>query len=126
MNTSDHQLIRIKRIYEEYSEDDGYRVLVDRLWPRGVSKEEAGLDEWCKEIAPTTELRKWFNHDPGKFEEFANRYKGELIQKEEEVNHLIDKTEKQHVTLLYAAKDEDHNHALVLKEFLNEQLTANN
>jgi uncharacterized protein YeaO (DUF488 family) len=75
LNTSNHQQIQIKRIYEDYSEDDGYRVLVDRLWPRGVSKEEARLDEWCKEIAPSTELRKWFDHDPDKFEEFSNRYK---------------------------------------------------
>jgi uncharacterized protein YeaO (DUF488 family) len=117
---------RIKRIYEQPSEGDGYRVLVDRLWPRGVSKKDARLDEWCKEIAPSTELRKWFDHDPEKFEEFANWYKGELTQKEKLVSHLLDVAATQQVTLLYAAKDEKHNHALVLKQFLNEQLTENN
>lgn len=118
MNTPNHQHIQIKRIYEEYSEDDGYRVLVDRLWPRGVSKEEARLDEWLKEIAPSTGLRKWFDHDPDKFDEFSARYKGELTRKEEVADHLLTIAEKQNVTLLYAAKDEEHNHAKVLKDFL--------
>ncbi|PAU93330.1 hypothetical protein CK503_12555 [Aliifodinibius salipaludis] len=108
----------IKRIYEECAEDDGYRVLVDRLWPRGVSKKEAWLDEWLKEIAPSTELRKWFDHDPDKFDEFSDRYKSELTQKEEVVEHLLKIAEEQKITLLYAAKDEGHNHAQVLKEFL--------
>ncbi len=112
----------IKRIYEESSEDDGYRVLVDRLWPRGVSKEEARLDEWLKVIAPSTELRKWFDHDSDKFDEFAERYKGELTQKEHEVDHLLDIARSHRITLLYAAKDEEHNHAKVLKEFLEGQL----
>ncbi len=124
MNISDHQRIRIKRIYEEYSEDDGYRVLVDRLWPRGVSKEEARLDEWLKEIAPSTELRKWFDHDPDRFDEFSDRYKGELTQKKEVVDRLLNiAAEEQSVTLLYAAKDEENNHAKVLKEFLEEYNT---
>ncbi|WP_440999273.1 DUF488 domain-containing protein [Fodinibius sp. SL11] len=79
----------IKRIYEECAEDDGYRVLVDRLWPRGVSKKEAWLDDWLKEIAPSTELRKWFDHDHDKFKEFQNRYKEELTQKEKVVDHLL-------------------------------------
>lgn len=114
---------KTKRIYEDPSKDDGYRVLVDRLWPRGVSKEEARLDEWLKEIAPSTDLRKWFDHDPDKFDEFANRYKGELTQKEEVIESSLKKAEEQTVTLLYAAKDEKHNHALVLKDFLEEHIT---
>lgn len=115
--------LQTKRIYEDPSREDGYRVLVDRLWPRGVSKEEARLDEWLKEIAPSTELRKWFDHDPNKFDEFSGRYKGELTQKEKVVDHLLKIAEEQHVTLLYAAKDEEHNHAKVLKEFLEEYNT---
>lgn len=110
---------QVKRIYEASADDDGYRVLVDRLWPRGVSKEQAQLDEWLKEIAPSTELRKWFDHDADKFDEFTERYKSELTDREKAVNHLLEMATEQPVTLLYAAKDEDHNHAKVLKEFLN-------
>lgn len=113
-----HESFTTKRIYEEPADDDGYRVLVDRLWPRGVSKEEARLDEWMKDIAPSTELRKWFDHDPGKFNNFKNRYEAELSEKKEEIEHLVEKSEQQPVALLYAAKDEEHNHALVLKQFL--------
>lgn len=113
--------IKTKRIYEDYSDEDGYRVLVDRLWPRGVSKEKAKLDEWLKDIAPSTELRKWFDHDPDKFEEFQTRYKIELSSKDEAVNHLLKKVAQQPITLLYAAKDEQHNHAVVLQEFLREK-----
>lgn len=115
--------IQLKRIYEDPVEGDGYRVLVDRLWPRGVSKEEARLDGWLKEIAPSTELRKWFDHEPKKFDEFSKRYKGELTQKEEVVDHVLNIAEGQKVTLLYAAKDEVHNHAIVLKEFLDKYAT---
>lgn len=111
--------LQIKRIYEDPSQADGYRVLVDRLWPRGVSKEDAQLDEWLKEIAPSTKLRKWFDHDPDKFDEFSDRYKGELSRKEEVVDRLLNIAEEQRVTLLYAARDETHNHATVLKEFLD-------
>ncbi len=110
--------ILTKRIYQAYSPDDGYRVLVDRLWPRGVSKEEARLNEWLKNIAPSTELRKWFDHDAQKFDEFYNRYKAELQEKPELVEHLLKVSEDQVVTLLYAAKEEKYNHASVLKEFL--------
>lgn len=117
-----NQRFQIKRIYDDPSGEDGYRILVDRLWPRGVSKEVAKLDEWLKEIAPSTELRKWFDHDPKKFDEFADRYKGELTRKEKVIDRLLETAEEQNVTLLYAAKDEEHNHALVLKEFLEEQL----
>jgi len=109
---------QIKRIYEEPADDEGYRVLVDRLWPRGVSKEDAQLDDWMKKITPSPELRKWFDHDPDKFEEFKKRYEHELASKDEPVQKLLDIAENQKVTLLYAAKDETHNHAIVLKEFL--------
>lgn len=109
----------MKRIYEDFSQEDGYRVLVDRLWPRGVSKVEAQLDEWLKEIAPSTKLRKWFDHDPDKFDAFSDRYKGELTREEEVVDRLLNIAEEQRVTLLYAARDETHNHAAVLKEFLD-------
>lgn len=110
--------LQIKRIYEEPVDEDGYRVLVDRLWPRGVSKEDAQLDKWMKEITPSPELRKWFDHDPDKFEEFKKRYEHELSSKHESVEKLLDIAENQKVTLLYAAKDQKHNHAIVLKEFL--------
>jgi len=114
---------KTKRIYEDPSDDDGYRVLVDRLWPRGVSKEEAQLDEWLKDIAPSTELRKWFDHDPDKFGEFAKRYKGELTNRAEAVDHLLETAGKQQVTLLYAAKDDIHNHVKVLNDFLDDHIT---
>lgn len=110
---------QIKRIYENPDDDDGYRVLVDRLWPRGISKEKARLDDWLKDIAPSTELRKWFDHDPDKFDEFSDRYTTELTQKKEKIDRLHKIAEKQKVTLLYAARDEAYNHAIVLKEFLN-------
>ena len=89
-----HSTFQIKRIYDDHSEDDGYRVLLDRLWPRGVSKEQAQLDEWCKEIAPSTELRKWFDHDPDKFDEFGKRYKKEIANRKELVEPLIDISKK--------------------------------
>jgi len=118
---SKESAFRVKRIYEDASDDDGYRVLVDRLWPRGVSKERAHLDEWMKGIAPSTELRKWFNHDKEKFDEFKTRYFEELEKKEEPVNALLEKGKSGLVTLLYAAKDQEHNHALVLKEYLKKE-----
>lgn len=112
-------MIKLKRIYEPYSESDGYRILVDRLWPRGVSKEKAHLDLWLKEIAPSTELRKWFGHDPKKWEEFGKRYKKELKDKIELIQQLKD-LEKKHkqVTLLYGARDTEDNEAVVLSTLL--------
>ncbi|MEX0944523.1 MAG: DUF488 domain-containing protein [Balneolaceae bacterium] len=112
-----HQNFQIKRIYEDPA-DNGYRVLIDRLWPRGVSKEAAQLDEWMKEITPSPELRKWFDHDPDKFEEFKKRYENELAVKHKLIEKLLNIAENQNITLLYAAKNETHNHAIVLKEFL--------
>ncbi len=122
MNPQD---IRIKRIYEAPSSGDGFRVLVDRLWPRGVSKEEARLDEWLKEIAPSSELRRWFDHDPEKFDEFRKRYEAELAEKEEAVELLESAAEEDGtLTLLYAAKDETHNHAVVLRDFLRRRTNS--
>lgn len=112
------QKIQIKRVYNEPSQNDGYRVLVDRLWPRGVSKDAAQLDVWMKEIAPSPELRKWFDHDPSKFNEFKKKYEAELAKKQVPVEKLLDIAIDQSVTLLYAAKDEIHNHAIALKEHL--------
>lgn len=110
--------IVLKRIYEEPSKEDGYRVLVDRIWPRGVSKEDAKLDDWLKEIAPSTELRKWFNHDPDKFEKFRRRYQKELENHTRELDTLVNKLSQHRVTLLYGARDEQHNHAVVIKEMI--------
>lgn len=111
--------IAIKRIYEEPVPGDGARILVDRLWPRGLSKERAKLDLWLKDIAPSTELREWFGHDPKKWIGFQKKYKIELANKEEPVAALK-KIARQNktVTLLYAAKDEEHNEAVVINNLL--------
>ena len=111
--------IAIKRIYEDASEKDGYRILVDRLWPRGVSKEEAKLDEWLKDIAPSTALRKWFDHIEERFPEFSKRYQAELDLKKEEITKLKTIAKRQQVTLLYSAKNEIFNQAVVLSDYLN-------
>lgn len=107
--------IKIKRIYEASSNKDGYRILVDRIWPRGVSKGKAKIDCWKKEIAPSENLRKWFDHDPDRFWEFAKKYLIELEDKQEVLDEIARKAKKQNVTLLYSAKDTKHNHALVLQ-----------
>jgi len=111
--------LNIKRVYEKPDKQDGKRVLVDRLWPRGLTKEKADIDLWLKGIAPTTELRKWFNHDAAKWKEFQKRYRKELNNNKEQVSLLKEQLKKGIVTLVYGAKDEDHNEALVLKEWLN-------
>lgn len=111
-------MILLKRIYDKPAATDGYRVLVDRLWPRGVSKEKAALDKWLKEVAPTPELRTWFAHDPAKFKEFRARYEEEL-QHNPAVAELQDIAAKhQTVTLLYGAKDPSINQAVVLQSFI--------
>ena len=107
-----------KRIYEEASKTDGYRVLVDRLWPRGVSKEKAALDEWEKNIAPSTELRKWFNHDPAKYAEFTSRYIDEIKNNPEAHTIIAGWRRQATVTLLYGARDTNDNEAVVLQEYL--------
>jgi uncharacterized protein YeaO (DUF488 family) len=111
--------MKIKRVYEKPEKSDGIRILVDRLWPRGLTKEKAGIDLWLKDIAPSTELRKWFGHDPEKWKEFRKRYSAELKKNEEQLSLLKDQVKKGSVTLVYGAKDEEHNEALVLKELLN-------
>jgi DNA-3-methyladenine glycosylase len=111
--------LRIKRIYEDPDPVDGYRVLVDRIWPRGVSRERARLDAWLKEVAPSTGLRTWFGHEPSRWEEFSSRYREEL-----ETSPAVDELRQalaghDVVTLLYSARDEDENQAVVLREFLS-------
>jgi uncharacterized protein YeaO (DUF488 family) len=111
--------IKLKRVYEKPGKEDGVRILVDRLWPRGLTKEKAGVDLWLKEVAPSTELRKWFGHDPAKWKEFQKRYRKELENNKEQVAVLKEQVKKRVVTLVYGAKDEEHNEALVLKELLD-------
>lgn len=114
----------LKRAYEAASPDDGRRVLVDRLWPRGVSKEKAAIDLWLKEIAPTTVLRQWFGHDPALWEEFQRRYRAELDANGEVVGQLRDVIHAGKTTLIYGAKDEAHNDAVVLAAYLAEAISA--
>jgi uncharacterized protein YeaO (DUF488 family) len=110
--------IRVKRIREPPAAKDGARVLVDRLWPRGVRKEEAKLTLWLKNIAPSDDLRRWFGHDPARFAEFSRRYRAELTDNKDAVGRMDDLVKAGPVTLLYAAHDEQHNHALVLAAYL--------
>jgi uncharacterized protein YeaO (DUF488 family) len=109
-----------KRIYEPVSPEDGQRVLIDRLWPRGVSKVDAHVDLWFKDIAPSTELRQWFGHDPSRWEEVRRRYRAELQANPDAVARMRQLASEGKVTLLYAARDAAHNHALILLEFLNQ------
>jgi uncharacterized protein YeaO (DUF488 family) len=110
--------ILIKRVYDPPAKDDGQRVLVDRLWPRGLRKDETRIDLWLKDIAPSTELRRWFGHEPGKWREFKTRYFRELKQHEDAVAELKKRVKSGRVSLLYAAKDATHNNAAALKEYL--------
>lgn len=112
-------MMQTKRVYEKSSKEDGFRILVDRLWPRGLTKEKAGVDLWMKEIAPSDELRKWFHHEVGSWSEFVKRYKAELAKKKDLLSELK-KLEKEHgtVTLLYGSKDEKQNQAVVLANIL--------
>ncbi|HVB94626.1 MAG TPA: DUF488 family protein [Acidimicrobiales bacterium] len=114
--------VRIRRVYEEAGSDDGARVLVDRLWPRGLSKERAGLDEWCKEVAPSPELRKWYAHVPERFAEFARRYRAELGDPERAaaLDHLSALAERRTLTLLTATKRPEISEAAVLAEVIGE------
>jgi uncharacterized protein YeaO (DUF488 family) len=108
-------MLKIKRVYEDASPADGHRVLVDRVWPRGVSKERADVERWEKDLGPSTELRKWFGHDPARFDEFARRYREELRSQKETIDELRKLSEKDTVTLVYSARDEEHNQAVVLQ-----------
>ena len=110
--------IKIKRAYESPSSDDGYRILVDRLWPRGISKEKAKVDFWPKELAPSTELRHWYGHDPEKWAEFKSRYFAELDGNPELVNELLDYVDKGTVTFVYSSKEQRLNNAIALKEYV--------
>ena len=110
--------IRLKRVYDKPAKADGRRVLVDRIWPRGLKKNEARIDQWLKEIAPSTALRKWFAHDPGKWREFKKRYSAELDDQREQVEQLARAAKKRTVTLLFGAKDTEHNNAVALKEYI--------
>ncbi|MDH4080627.1 MAG: DUF488 domain-containing protein [Nitrospira sp.] len=110
--------IRLKRIYEPAAKSDGFRVLVDRLWPRGLSKSDAKLDLWLPDLGPSTTLRKWFNHDPERWAEFLRRYQAELKQKTTFISTIKKQAKTRPVTLLYSAKDEQHNQAVALQSFL--------
>ncbi|MGO1244613.1 MAG: DUF488 domain-containing protein [Sphingobacterium sp.] len=116
--TKEREHFQIKRIYETPDKSDGYRVLVDRLWPRGVSKEAAKLDLWNKDLAPSSILRKWFDHRPERFVEFTKQYRKELDGQQEELSELRKQASNQAVTLVYAAKDPKINHALILAQVL--------
>jgi uncharacterized protein YeaO (DUF488 family) len=113
-------MIQIKRAYEEPSRKDGVRILVERLWPRGLTKERVAVDLWLKDAAPSPELRKWFGHDPAKWKQFERKYWKELKEHQEAVDLLRHKAEEGMVTLVYAARDEQHNGALALKTFLEQ------
>ena len=112
-------MIKIKRIYDPASPNDGKRIYIDRLWPRGMKKEEVKIDEWLKEISPSGTLRKWFAHDPSKYQEFKKRYIKELEPKSEILERIKKEGKKDTVTLLFSAKDVEHNNATVLKEILS-------
>lgn len=113
--------IQIKRVYEAPDPKDGYRVLVDRLWPRGVKKESLKADEWAKDLAPSTGLRQWYDHQPDRFEEFTKKYRKELASNPDSLDHILRIAETQPVTLLYSAKDTQHNQAVVLCDFLKKR-----
>jgi uncharacterized protein YeaO (DUF488 family) len=113
---TDH--IKLKRAYEPPAPDDGTRILIDRLWPRGVKKAEAAIDKWMKDIAPSTELRKWFGHDPARWQEFRRRYQSEIRQHPNEFDRLRTLAQQGRITLVFSAHDEAHNDAVVLKDLL--------
>lgn len=110
--------IRIKRAYDKHEPDDGVRILVERLWPRGLSKKDAQVDEWLKEVAPSTKLRKWYSHDPGKWQEFTRRYFQELDKNPDAVKKLLDITEGNVVTFVYSSREKEFNSARALKDYL--------
>jgi uncharacterized protein YeaO (DUF488 family) len=113
--------IRVKRVYDKPDKTDGQRVLVDRVWPRGLTKEEARIDQWLKEIAPTAALRKWFGHDPARWTEFKKRYAKELNDRPEKIEQLAREARKRTVTLLFGAQDIEHNNAVALKEYIEKR-----
>lgn len=118
--------IEVKRAYEPASPDDGLRVLADRLWPRGVSKSDAAIDIHAKQLAPSPDLRRWFGHDPERFEEFRQRYLEELEARDDAARELLRNGQAGRITLLYAARDTEHNHAVVLRDYLRERAGQEN
>ncbi len=116
-------MIQLKRAYEDASESDGARFLVERLWPRGVKKQDLKLDGWLKDVAPSSDLRRWFGHDPGKWSEFRRRYIRELEQHADAWGPLLARSRRGRVTLVYSTHDTEHNNAVVLKDFLQTKLT---
>ena len=117
-------MIKIKRVYDPSSNDDGKRILIDRLWPRGLKKENVHFDEWVKDIAPSAELRTWFRHDPKKWEEFKRLFFKELHGKRETVDDIVSLAKKDTVTLLFASKEERFNNAVALKEYIEARMSA--
>lgn len=120
MTPTEGREVQIKRIYDAPALSDGYRVLVDRIWPRGIKKRDAALDDWLRELAPSTKLRKWFGHDPRRWNEFRERYRLELREQAPRLNALRQEVARRRVTLIYSARDPRHNQAVVLKEVIQE------
>ncbi len=118
-------MIRIKRVYDQPEPDDGLRFLVDRLWPRGMKKENLQMDEWLKEVAPSDALRSWFGHDAAKWEEFCRRYDAELEANSEAWRPILNMARKQNITLLYSAHDIEHNNAVAIRAFIEKKLHDN-
>ena len=118
MRAKGQEMIKLKRVYDDHEEDDGYRILVDRLWPRGMSKANGKIDKWIKEVAPSGLLRKWYSHDESKWPEFKRQYFEELRNSEALILDIIEKQKNSTVTFLYAAKDEKYNNAVALKEYI--------
>jgi uncharacterized protein YeaO (DUF488 family) len=117
-------MIQTKRVYDPPAKEDGARFLVERLWPRGMKKEALPMTAWCKDAAPSTELRRWFGHDPAKWKEFQQRYRAELIDNLAACQPLLDAAKQGNLTLLYSAHDKEHNSAVLLKSYLEEALTG--
>jgi uncharacterized protein YeaO (DUF488 family) len=116
--------IDLKRVYDPPATSDGRRILVDRIWPRGITKADLQIDAWLKDLAPSTELRKWFGHDPAKWDEFRKRYAGELEQRSEALEELVEKARAGRLTLVFSAKDTEHNNAVALREHLERRLNS--
>ncbi len=116
--------IHLKRAYDPPAKSDGRRILVDRIWPRGIAKKDLQIDAWLKDLAPSTELRKWFGHDPAKWDEFRKRYARELEQRADALEELVAQARAGHVTLVFGAKDSEHNNAVALREHLERRLRA--
>ena len=117
--------IKLKRVYDRIDESDGYRILVERLWPRGVSKADAQINDWLKEIAPSQQLREWYAHDVAKWPDFKQRYFAELSTKTDQLHPIVEHGSKGSVTFVYAAKDIEHNSAVALKEYIENDIAAN-